>query len=229
MSCADACDARKQGVKRRLKGYSYWETDISSAGRVFQPSLLWKRNVHYRVHNSPLIIPILSQKTAVQSYTVPLRFVLISSSHLYLCFSSSLFTFRFSIWKFVSFIQSVSAEFCLPRPCHPAHITLPSQSVATHAPQTCGRTGPISINDFSVCASLSQAGEVKKAIRIRSPRFVKRVVICCQGCGCGGVRVFEGTVRATKLQHLSKNRQRPNVTWSAFCQQLHETNCLQQD
>lgn len=163
--------------------------------------------------------------TAVHSYTVPLRFVSILSSHIRLCFSSSLFTFRFPNWKFVYRIPSVSSVSRLPSlsPC--SQHTLSSQSIATHALQTCmsqtdGRTGAIPINDFSVCALLSQAGEAKarqmRAIRIRSARFGNKAEIFCWGEGGERESVweFEGTVRATKLQHLSKNCQRPIWYWA---------------
>jgi len=55
------------------------------------PRLLWDTNVHDRVHNIPLLVPILSQMNPVHVFQpISLRSILISS-HLNRCLPSGLF------------------------------------------------------------------------------------------------------------------------------------------
>jgi hypothetical protein len=55
------------------------------------PRILWNPKVHYRVHNSPPLVPILSQIDPVHTITCYLRSMLIFSTHLRLGLPSGLF------------------------------------------------------------------------------------------------------------------------------------------
>jgi hypothetical protein len=63
----------------------------SSAGTQELPNILWNPKVHYRVHKSPTMVPILSQINPVHTTPSYLRSILILSTHLRLGLPSDLF------------------------------------------------------------------------------------------------------------------------------------------
>jgi hypothetical protein len=67
-----------------------WEA-ASCASTHECPRILWKTKVHYRVHNSPPQVPILSQINPVRPTPFYLRSILILSIHLRLGLPSGLF------------------------------------------------------------------------------------------------------------------------------------------
>jgi hypothetical protein len=69
---------------------------VSCAGTQELPSISWNLKVHYRVHKSPPLVPILNHINPVQQlHPISLRSILILFTHLRLCLPSSLFLFGF--------------------------------------------------------------------------------------------------------------------------------------
>jgi hypothetical protein len=67
-----------------------WEANMSSATQEI-PRILWNLKVHRRIHNSPPLVPILSQINPVYApHPTSQRPILILSSHLRLGLSSGL-------------------------------------------------------------------------------------------------------------------------------------------
>jgi hypothetical protein len=67
-----------------------WEDASCTAAQEFS-NILWNSSVHYRVHKSPPLVPILNQINPVQTTPYYLRSILISSTYLRLGFPSALF------------------------------------------------------------------------------------------------------------------------------------------
>ena len=69
---------------------SAWKADRSSATQEI-PRIVWNPKVHYRIYQSPVPIPVLSQIDRVHaSHPTSLRSILILSSHLRLRLPSGL-------------------------------------------------------------------------------------------------------------------------------------------
>jgi hypothetical protein len=93
---------------------SPWEANSHSASQEI-PRLLWKPKVHYRVHNSPPLVPILSQLHPVHNLP-PYLSILIISSHLHLGLPSGLLP-CFSTKKSVCIY--ISCACYMPRKSYP--------------------------------------------------------------------------------------------------------------
>jgi hypothetical protein len=100
------------------------------------PSILWTTEIHCRVHNSPLLVPNLSQINTVHTTLTSLRSILIFSSHLWLGLSSCFILSGYGR-DIVKCCWSSSAEsFFLPksrgtRGCilHPHNSDFPTKSL----------------------------------------------------------------------------------------------------
>jgi hypothetical protein len=88
-----------------------WASDNPSASQEI-PCLLWNPKVHYRVHNSQTLKPILGQINSVHT-TTP---ILILSSNLRLGFPSRLFPFGFQTKILHTYINSHAC--CMSRPSY---------------------------------------------------------------------------------------------------------------
>jgi hypothetical protein len=84
-----------------------WE-DASCAATQELPSILWNPKVHYRVHKSPPLVPILSQIDPVDTIPSYLRSTLILSTDLRLGLPSGLFPSGFPTNILYAFLSSNS-------------------------------------------------------------------------------------------------------------------------
>jgi hypothetical protein len=87
------------------------------------PSILWNLKVHYRVHKSPLLVPILSQIDPVHTTpSYPSKSILILSTHLRLDLPSGLFSSGFPINILYAFLFPHS--YYMPYPSHPSWLII---------------------------------------------------------------------------------------------------------
>jgi hypothetical protein len=102
-----------------------WETISHSANQEI-PHLLWNQNVHYCFHNSPLIIPILSQMNPVHIFplyfrTIRYNIILPSTPRSYAWF----LPFRLSDQIFLC-ISHLSHVCYMSHQCHPPWLDSPN-------------------------------------------------------------------------------------------------------
>jgi len=82
---------RLELTNKLLGAESFWEADSHSASQEIR-CLLWNPKIHYYVHNSPSLVPILYQMNPDDNLPpISLRSILILSSQLRLILSSGLF------------------------------------------------------------------------------------------------------------------------------------------
>jgi hypothetical protein len=86
------------------------------------PSILWKPKVHYRVHKSPQLVPILSQINPI--HTIPLRSILLLSTHLRLRLPSRLLPHQYPIC-----IPLLHHSCYMPYPFHPPRIYISKHNI----------------------------------------------------------------------------------------------------
>jgi hypothetical protein len=105
----------KKLLSNSMRQNRSWEANSHSASQEIL-CLLWNPKVHYRVHNSPPLVPILSQMhTVITSPPYFLRSILISC-HLRLRHPSGLFPSRFRTKTLHEFLISPRRSSC------PTHI-----------------------------------------------------------------------------------------------------------
>jgi hypothetical protein len=73
-----------------------WEAANCAATQELRSSL-WDPKVHYRVHKSPPLVPILSQIDSIHTISSYLRSILMLPTHLRLCLPSGLLSSGYPI------------------------------------------------------------------------------------------------------------------------------------
>jgi hypothetical protein len=90
-----------------------WEV-VSCASTQEFPNILWNPKVHYRVHISAPLVPILSQVNAVHTTQSHLISIWILSTHLCLGFPSGVFSYGFPTnILYVLLLQALLISFSL--------------------------------------------------------------------------------------------------------------------
>jgi hypothetical protein len=88
-----------------------WEADNWAATQEI-PSILWNPKVHYHVHKSPPLVPILSQINPICTIPSYLRSILILSTHLCLGLPSGLLPYGFPTNILYAFLFSPIHATC---------------------------------------------------------------------------------------------------------------------
>jgi hypothetical protein len=149
-----------------------WEVNSCAATEEL-PNILWSPKVHYSVHKSPPLIPILSQINPIYTTISHLSSFLILSAHLCLGLPSGLFHSSFPtniLPAFLIFLHS----YYIPCPSHPPwldHSTylwqrIQIQILLYNLPITSSLFGShillstLFSNTHSLCSTLSITGQV---------------------------------------------------------------------
>jgi hypothetical protein len=85
-------------ITHKLMKFSPSSEAANCAATQELPTTLWHQKVHYRLHNSPPLVPILSHTTPIQSipsHPISLRSTLICQSTYFLIFSIVSFLLAF--------------------------------------------------------------------------------------------------------------------------------------
>jgi hypothetical protein len=98
-----------------LERISPWEATSCSASQEI-PHLLWNSKVHYSIHKSPPLVPILSHINPVHTLTSCFLKIHYSSIYAYV-FQWGIFPSSFPT-KIVVCISHLSHDCCMPNPTH---------------------------------------------------------------------------------------------------------------
>jgi hypothetical protein len=104
------CDQTKAGITKYMELRPSWEAVSHSCPQEL-PSILWNPKVHYRVHKSSSLVPILNQwPQSIPRHPISLRPNFILSSHLFRSF----------------LLSSHQNHMCISLLCHACCISCPS-------------------------------------------------------------------------------------------------------
>jgi hypothetical protein len=107
-----------------------WQADSRSGSQEI-PSPLRNPKIHYRIHYSPPLVPILNHMSPVHTLLLYLTSVLILSYHIHLGLSSGLLPSGFLVKTVYGFL--ISSMCCMPWPYHYSWFHHPNIILAGHS------------------------------------------------------------------------------------------------